>query len=64
MSLFRGGVLHSPIRGGLLIPLFPPDSILNLCVFPSHREGLGMGIQNGMGVWGKGPRSNSPMVRS
>ena len=43
------GVLHEPIRGLLLIPSSPPDSLLNLCVFPSHREGLGMGIQNGMG---------------
>ena len=37
-----------------MIPSFPPDSILICVLFPSHREGLGMGFQNGMGVWGKG----------
>ena len=37
-----------------LARLFSPGFNLNLCVFPSHREGLGMGFQNGMGVWGKG----------
>ena len=35
-------------------PLFSPGFNLTLLLFPSHREGLGMGFQNGMGVWGKG----------
>ena len=45
-------------------PLLPLDSILdsilNLCVFPSHREGLGMGFHNGKGGMGGRVRAQTP----
>ena len=37
-----------------MIPSFPPDSILNLCVVPFPSGRVRDGGQNGMGVWGKG----------
>ena len=48
------GVRMNYTDGVLLLASSPLDSILICVLFPSHREGLGMGFQNGMGVWGKG----------
>ena len=68
MSLFSGPIslsgrcYMSLSGGGLLTPSpLPPDSILNLCVFPSHREGLGMGFHNRMG--GMGGRGRGQCLR-
>ena len=47
-----------------IVTLFSPGFNLNLLLFPSHREGLGMGGKMGWGYGGRGSSNRSPMGSS